>query len=63
MRIGELLKSYRKMHRVSIDCVAKSIGVSKATLSRIENNKHVSGETIIKLMTWLMGKPKEILFD
>jgi len=65
-RLGTLLKrfrtngtgvyySYGEDHMTCAQ-LAKQIGVSKPTLTRIETGKSVDGDTMVKLMLWLFEK-------
>ncbi len=53
--IGEMLKSYRKLHDLGMRDVAKRIGISVATLSRIEAGKAIDGRTMLKLLWSMFG--------
>jgi transcriptional regulator with XRE-family HTH domain len=52
--ISECLKLYRSNRGLGIRECAKEIGISSATLSRIENGKHCDMNSFTKLLTWLM---------
>ncbi|HDZ62547.1 MAG TPA: XRE family transcriptional regulator [Nitrospirae bacterium] len=54
MKIGRLIKRWRMFEEQRIRETAKEIGISAATLSRIENGENVDGKTIMRLLTWLM---------
>lgn len=65
MRLGEVLKAFREsrpMHPsgivkgASLQSIADEIGISKATLSRIERGKMCDAETLHKIHTWMMEK-------
>lgn len=45
--------------RISMDEAAKQIGISKATLCRIEKEKMPDIETFGKLVSWLNDTPNE----
>lgn len=47
------LKLYRQSRNISIRDCAKEIGVSSATLSRIENDKETVTDSFIKVLNWL----------
>jgi transcriptional regulator with XRE-family HTH domain len=53
MRLAEVLRSWRKMKDLSIRDVAHSVGVSAATLSRIERGENMDGVTLAKIFKWL----------
>jgi len=51
--VAEKLKQTRKQENLSLDDLAKITGLSKASLSRIENGSVVRGETLSKVKSWL----------
>ena len=58
MKIGEIIKSWRayksiEYKKYDIRTIAKEIGVTQATLSRLENGANVDGQSMVKLMIWL----------
>ncbi len=55
MKIGEVLKEWRYGERMGIREAAGVIGISHSTLSRIENGKPMDGDTLAKILTWLMS--------
>lgn len=56
MRIGRLIADYRWGNKISTRDLAKQIGMSSATLNRIENGENCDGATLVRLMTWLFNK-------
>jgi transcriptional regulator with XRE-family HTH domain len=44
---------------ISLDKAAEEIGVSKATLSRIENNKTPEVNSFCKICSWLKTNPSD----
>lgn len=52
-RIGKLLKLYRAMHGEGVRETAKSVGISAATLSRIERGHAMDADTLLKVWAWL----------
>ena len=54
--VAEELKQARKLENLSLDELASIAGVSKPTLSRIENGKPVGGKTLSKVQNWLSGR-------
>ena len=58
MNIGKLLRSYREVNRKSICDLSKEIGLTIATLSRIENGKPVDLRITLVLINWLFGGQK-----
>lgn len=57
MRIGQIIADYRFTNRKGIREQAAEIGISPATLSRIENGKSCDGESMAKLILWLISDP------
>lgn len=53
MRIGEVIRCYRRITDVGIREVAQEIGVSHGTLSRIERGDQMDAYTMMKLLRWL----------
>ena len=53
MKIGKVIKAYRIHRELGLRPLAKEIGISHATLSRIERNEKVDGTTMVKLWVWL----------
>jgi transcriptional regulator with XRE-family HTH domain len=51
--LGVLLRAWREKHRMGIREAAKQIGISHATLSRIENGKATDGATLWRILNWL----------
>lgn len=51
--IAEQLRLHRAKRNIGIRGMAKEIGVSSATLSRIENQAVMSLENYIKVTNWL----------
>ena len=56
MRIGKLILAYRVLEKRGIREVAKEIGLSHGTLSRIERGETFDHVTFIKLFNWLFAK-------
>ena len=53
--LGDLLLLHRRIYNLSVRDLAKQIGVSHATLHRVEHGKNMDGQTMIKLFNWLFG--------
>lgn len=54
-RIGQLLVLYRASHQMGIGIreLAKEVGISPATLSRVERGQGMDADTMLKLWAWL----------
>lgn len=51
--LGVLLRAWREKQRIGVREAAKQIGISHATLSRIENGKATDGQTLWCVLSWL----------
>lgn len=58
MRLGEVLKSHRLMSRAGVREAAREVGISPATLSRIERGKPCDSGSFAKIMLWLIGSAR-----
>lgn len=54
MKLGEVLKKWRRMSDIGVREAAKEIGVSHGTLSRIERGEAMDGNTLAKILRWLL---------
>lgn len=54
MRIAELLKLYRKWNELTLRELGDEIGISAPTLMRIEQGRVPDGNTIAKVLFWLL---------
>ena len=57
--LGEVIAGWRRDRRMGIREAAKLIGISHATLSRVENGKPADGKTIVRLLDWLLHDKAE----
>jgi transcriptional regulator with XRE-family HTH domain len=53
MRIGEVLRSWRRIKDVGVREAGQQIGVSHGTISRIERGEQIDAATMMKLLNWL----------
>lgn len=53
MKLGSVIAAYRAVHQINIRALAKEIGTSFPTLSRIERGKSCDAATLIKILAWL----------
>lgn len=60
MRLGEVIRLWRKMSDLGIREVAADIGVSHGTLSRIERGEAMDGNTLAKVLVWLVGRQRSL---
>ena len=56
MRLGRVLDRWRRAEGWSQTLLAKEIGVSKATMGRIERGRNMDGETLMKVLRWITGE-------
>lgn len=52
MMIGKMIASYRHANGISVRDLAKIIGVSSATLNRIERCRPCSSNSLAKILLW-----------
>jgi transcriptional regulator with XRE-family HTH domain len=55
MRLGKVLADYRYANRIGVRALATEIGISSATLSRIENDNKMDGDVLVRIMAWLFA--------
>ena len=58
MKLGDVLKTWRRVSELNIRDAAREIGIGVSTLSRIENGERMDGVTLSRLLTWLMSEAK-----
>ena len=56
MRLGDVLRKWRLMNELDLRSVGKQIGVSAATLLRIEQGHSPDANTFMLVLNWLMSK-------
>lgn len=54
MIIGELLDAYRWKHKLGMRELARKIGISPATLLRIEHGKDCDIRSLMLVINWIM---------
>lgn len=50
---GYVLRAFMHDNRHSLRTLGKEIGVSKATLHRIVEGKHIDGQIMLKVINWI----------
>jgi transcriptional regulator with XRE-family HTH domain len=55
MMIGKLLRLWRNAHGLGSRDAAKKLGLSHATLNRIERGERCDMVTMLKLVNWLFS--------
>jgi len=54
--LGRVLKGWRNSEGLGIREAAAIIGTSRSTLSRIERGLKADGDTLAKVIRWLLGE-------
>ena len=58
--LGRMLRCYRQMNEHELRSMAKEVGVSAATLMRIEHGRECDASTLVKVLQWAMkSRPAE----
>lgn len=57
--IGRMLALYRTANGWSVRDMAKLVGTSPATLSRLERNYAMDADTLMKLLAWMLAATPE----
>lgn len=52
--LGRVLQRWRVNEGVTLRQAAKSVGISAATWMRLEHGHKPEGDTLVKLLVWLM---------
>jgi hypothetical protein len=60
MRLGAVIADWRWANRIGVREATKLMGVSAATLSRLECGKNCDGDTLAKLLLWLLEPGKKL---
>ena len=60
MHVGKVLADYRYANRIGVRELAKEIGLSAATVNRIELGNDCDSASLLKLMAWLFGNGAEL---
>ena len=58
----EVVRQWRWASRVELKAAAQAVGVGESTLSRFERGEAVGGETMAKVLRWLLaesGSPRQ----
>lgn len=56
-QLGKMITLWRAVHQLSFRDLAPQIGISSATLLRIEQGYEVDTATFFKLLEWLRKRP------
>ncbi len=55
MKLGEVIRRWRVVSERNVRDVAAEIGISAATLSRIERGQKMDGGSLALVLNWLMA--------
>ena len=56
MKLGEVIRRYRLMVELSLRELGQEIGISAATLMRLEQGRDPEGRTLAKILVWLTSE-------
>lgn len=56
--LGPMMLAYRMKYDITVREMAIEIGVSPATISRIEHARPIDTQTMVKLINWLFREEK-----
>jgi transcriptional regulator with XRE-family HTH domain len=56
MKLGDVLRKWRKMEDISVREAAFRMGLTTPTLFRLENGKPMDGSTLAKIINWLTSE-------
>lgn len=59
MKLGKIIRKYRVTSELTLREVGKEIGIGAATLMRLEQGRDPDGQTLAKVLGWLMSKERE----
>lgn len=59
MKLGEVLRKWRLMSERDLRSVGAEIGISAATLMRLEQGRDTDGKTLAKVIAWLTKEEKQ----
>lgn len=62
MKLGDMLRAYRTVHRYGSRELAKVIGISHATLTRVETGHACDSRSVFMIVQWML-KPTEDRHD
>lgn len=55
MILGEVLRRWRQCADITVRDAAKRIGISPATLCRVEQGESMDGVILGKILTWMLS--------
>ncbi len=54
MKLGQILASWRWANKLTLRAAGEQIGVSPATLQRLEKGEVVQGDSLVKVLQFLL---------
>lgn len=54
MMLGHVIKRYRAAENIGVRALSKDIGISAATLNRIERGENCDAKSLKKIFIWLL---------
>jgi transcriptional regulator with XRE-family HTH domain len=58
IQLGAVIRRWRITSDLSLKEVAKDMGISLPTLSRLEHGHEIDGRTLLSVINWLMAKER-----
>lgn len=55
MRLGDVLRKWRRGSDIGVREAAAQIGISAPTLSRVERGENMDGEILARILAWLLS--------
>lgn len=59
MKIGTVLRKYRAIQEINLRDLAKEIGTSAPTLTRLEQGHGIDNVTMLALINWLFSPERK----
>lgn len=56
MRLGSVIRIWRRASDLGVKDAARLFGISPATLSRLERHGRMDGKTLAKILRWLLSE-------
>lgn len=56
MKLGQVIRRWRRNSDIGLRAAAREIGISHGTLSRIERGEEMDGQTLAKILRWLFSE-------
>jgi len=56
MKLGEVIRKWRQASDLTLKEASGRIGLSLATMSRVERGENLDGATLAKILCWLLAE-------